>query len=82
MTPCWWRSGAPFALPNVWVIEVDDHGLILSLRDYVNPVAVEEALARRSLRGLRQPHRVTLVWPWGLQVESAPIGGVTGVSNP
>lgn len=37
-------TGAPFALPNVWVIEVDSHGLIVSLRDYVNPAAIAEAL--------------------------------------
>lgn len=37
-------TGAPFALPNVWVIEIDDEGLIVRLRDYVNPVAVAEAL--------------------------------------
>jgi uncharacterized protein (TIGR02246 family) len=38
------RTGVPFALPNVWVIEVDDQGLIATLRDYVNPLAVREAL--------------------------------------
>lgn len=37
-------TGAPFALPNVWVIEVDEHGLIALLRDYVNPLAVIDAL--------------------------------------
>ena len=37
-------TGAQFVLPNVWVIETDVHGLISSLRDYVNPVAVTEAL--------------------------------------
>ena len=42
------RSGVPFALPNVWVIEVDDQGLIVRLRDYVNPVAVNEALGEVS----------------------------------
>lgn len=38
------QTGAPFALPNVAVIDVDAHGLIVSFRDYVNPVAVAEAL--------------------------------------
>jgi hypothetical protein len=37
-------TGAPFALPNVWVIEADAQGLIMTLRDYVNPAAVTEAL--------------------------------------
>lgn len=37
-------TGAPFALPNVWVIEVDAQGLVVRLRDYVNPAAVSEAL--------------------------------------
>lgn len=37
-------TGVPFALPNVWIIEVDEAGLIVRLRDYVNPVAVAEAL--------------------------------------
>lgn len=37
-------TGAPFALPNVWVIEVDAQGLVVSLRDYVNPAAIAEAL--------------------------------------
>jgi ketosteroid isomerase-like protein len=41
-------TGAVFALPNVWVIEVDNQGLIVSLRDYVNPVAVREALGEVS----------------------------------
>lgn len=38
------RTGVPFALPNVWVIKVDSEGLIISLRDYVNPAAIAEAL--------------------------------------
>ncbi len=38
------RTGEPFALPNVAVIDVDPQGLIVSLRDYVNPVAVAAAL--------------------------------------
>ena len=42
-------TGAPFALPNVWVIEVDSHGLIVNLRDYVNPIAVASALGDISL---------------------------------
>lgn len=42
-------TGVRFALPNVWVIEVDPQGLIVSLRDYVNPVAVAEALGDVSL---------------------------------
>lgn len=37
-------TGAPFALPNVWVIEVDSQGLVVNLRDYVNPAAIAEAL--------------------------------------
>lgn len=37
-------TGAPFALPNVWVIEIDSQGLIANLRDYVNPAAIAEAL--------------------------------------
>jgi len=37
-------TGAQFVLPNVWVIETDAQGLISKLRDYVNPVAVTEAL--------------------------------------
>jgi len=37
-------GGAPFALPNVAVIEVDGEGLIASFRDYVNPVAVAGVL--------------------------------------
>ncbi len=41
-------TGATFALPNVWVIEVDDQGLIVNLRDYVNPVAINEALGEVS----------------------------------
>ena len=42
-------TGAQFTLPNVWVIEVDPQGLIVSLRDYVNPIAVVEALGDVSL---------------------------------
>ncbi len=38
------RTGVPFALPNVAVIEVDAEGLIARFRDYVNPVAVAGAL--------------------------------------
>jgi ketosteroid isomerase-like protein len=43
------QTGARFVLPNVAVIGVDPQGLIASYRDYVNPVAVAEALgdARR-----------------------------------
>ncbi|HEY4008205.1 MAG TPA: hypothetical protein VGM60_23900 [Pseudonocardia sp.] len=37
-------TGEPFTLPNVWVIEANRQGLVVSLRDYVNPVAVIEAL--------------------------------------
>lgn len=37
-------TGAPFALPNLWVIEIDSQGLIANLRDYVNPAAIAEAL--------------------------------------
>jgi uncharacterized protein len=37
-------TGTPFALPNVWVIQTDEAGLITRLRDYVNPVAVAAAL--------------------------------------
>lgn len=37
-------TGAPFVLPNLWVIEVDRDGLVTTLRDYVNPAAVAEAL--------------------------------------
>lgn len=42
-------TGTAFALPNVWVIQVDGDGLITSLRDYVNPVAVADALGDVSL---------------------------------
>ena len=42
-------TGAQFALPNVWVIEVGSHGLIVNLRDYVNPIAVVSALGDISL---------------------------------
>ena len=42
-------TGAQFALPNVWVIEVDSRGLIVNLRDYVNPIAVISALGEISL---------------------------------
>ena len=42
-------TGAEFALPNVWVIEVDSRGLIVKLRDYVNPIAVVNALGDISL---------------------------------
>lgn len=42
-------TGAPFALPNVWVIEVDSQGLVVRLRDYVNPAAIAEALGDVSL---------------------------------
>jgi ketosteroid isomerase-like protein len=38
------KTGVRIALPNVAVIEVDAEGLIASFRDYVNPVAVAEAL--------------------------------------
>ena len=38
------ETGMRFALPNVAVIEVDPQGLIVSYRDYANPVAVAEAL--------------------------------------
>lgn len=37
-------TGAEFMLPNVWVIETNAQGLISRLRDYVNPLAVTEAL--------------------------------------
>lgn len=37
-------TGARFVLPNVAVIEVDDQGLIVRFRDYVNPLAVIDAL--------------------------------------
>jgi uncharacterized protein (TIGR02246 family) len=37
-------TGVRFALPNVAVIGVDAEGLIATFRDYVNPVAVAEAL--------------------------------------
>lgn len=37
-------TGAEFALPNVAVIEVDPTGLIVSFRDYANPVAVAAVL--------------------------------------
>jgi uncharacterized protein len=37
-------TGAPFVLPNLWVIEIDQQGLITNLRDYVNPAAITEAL--------------------------------------
>lgn len=42
-------TGVQFALPNVWVIEVDSQGLIISLRDYVNPIAVADALGDVSI---------------------------------
>ena len=42
-------TGAEFALPNVWVIEVNSEGLIVNLRDYVNPAAVAGALGDVSL---------------------------------
>src|SRR5262245_2066339 len=38
------ETGARFALPNVAVIRVDPKGLIVSFRDYVNPVALAEVL--------------------------------------
>lgn len=38
------KTGVRFALPNIAVIGVDAEGLIASFRDYVNPVAVAEAL--------------------------------------
>jgi uncharacterized protein len=43
-------TGAPFALPNVAVIEVDANGLITTFRDYVNPAAVAEVLGAVSGR--------------------------------
>ncbi len=41
-------TGVSFALPNVWVIEVDAQGLVVGLRDYVNPAAIAEALGDAS----------------------------------
>ena len=38
------KTGARFALPNVAVIRVDPEGLIVSFRDYANPVALAETL--------------------------------------
>ena len=49
-------TGAPFVLPNLWVIEIDQHGLIVNLRDYVNPAAIAEALGGVS-EALRDPAR-------------------------
>jgi ketosteroid isomerase-like protein len=37
-------TGARFVLPNIAVIRVDAKGLIVSYRDYANPVAVTAAL--------------------------------------
>jgi ketosteroid isomerase-like protein len=44
-------TGVRFVLPNVAVIEVDADGLISHYRDYVNPVAVAEALDDVSVAG-------------------------------
>jgi uncharacterized protein len=38
-------TGARFMLPNIAVIRIDADGLIVSYRDYANPVAVTEALS-------------------------------------
>jgi uncharacterized protein len=38
------ETDAQFALPNIAVIRIDPTGLIVSFRDYANPVAVAEAL--------------------------------------
>jgi ketosteroid isomerase-like protein len=38
-------TGARFVLPNIAVIQIDADGLIMSYRDYANPVAVTEALS-------------------------------------
>jgi ketosteroid isomerase-like protein len=37
-------TGARFVLPNIAVLRIDAEGLIVSYRDYANPVAVTNAV--------------------------------------